>query len=160
MKELTIFLELYGRTADPDCVTKIIYHLGETKDVSSVTVLIGLLDFRRPDTEMEKQHIRTMEGKYPAVEALFSIGKPAVPAIVSTLAGGKTSDISRENALLTLVEIYREDPSLVIPLLKKAAEGAKTSVEAARLQSSARDVIKYCGKVWHDTCVTASTKPR
>jgi len=154
-KELISFLERNGHAADPACVKKIITQLGDAKQVAAINVLISLLEFRRPDTEMEKQHLLSIEDRYPAVEALFQIGMPAVPSLVSALASYRTSDLSRQNALRALEEIHSEDPTKAISLLRKAASEAKTGAEAVRLESAARDVMKYCGKLWHDRCAAA-----
>lgn len=154
-KDLITFLERDRHTADPACTKKIITQLGDAQEIGAIAVLISLLEFRRPDTEAEKQHFLSMEDRYPAVESLFQIGAPALPALVSTVANYKTSDLTRQNALRALEEIHREDPTKAILLLRKAANEAKTGAEAVRLEAAAKDVMKYCGKRWHDRCQAA-----
>lgn len=154
-KELVGFLQRYGREADPECVRKLIVQIGDAKDPSAINVLIAYLDFRRPDNEMEKKGFFRLEDKYPAVESLFQIGQPAVPALLSMIASSNASTLSRKNALRALEEIHSEDPSEAITILRKAARSAKKSEEAARLESAANDVMAYCGSHWRAKCAAA-----
>lgn len=158
-KELIGFLESNGRTADPECVRKVIVQFGEAKDTSAINVLIGLLDFRRPDNEMEKKGFLRMEDRYPAVESLFQIGQRAIPYLISTIGSDKTSALSRQNALRTVAMINREDPSKAIFLLKKASRESKDTSEAVRLEAAAKAFMPYCGARWHDKCAAALEGP-
>jgi hypothetical protein len=157
-RELASFLAIHAHLLDPTCTKKIIVQLGNAKEKSAVTVLIALLSFRRPDNQDEKQGLFSLEDKYPAVESLFQIGQPAVPALVSAIASERADLIARQNALRALEEINSEEPSKAILVLKAAARKSKSRSEASRLHAAATQVMSYCGKQWHNSCLAALQK--
>lgn len=151
------FLKAHGRNADPDCVSQAITRLGGFRTPSGADVLLDLLDFQRPESEGEKLHLFDAHDKFPAVTALFSIGFPAVPALLSKLQSGEGNELVRSNGIRALVTIYRDNPPDAIAALMKAAAAAKTETEAVRLESCAKEGVSFCGKTWKDRCEAATT---
>jgi len=137
--ELAQFLKAQAREADSECVSQMISRLGEFRRASNANVLIDLLDFQRPESAREKASLFDMHDKFPAVPALFSIGLPAVPALLSKLQSGEENEVFRSNGIRALVTIYRDNPPEAIATLMKAAAAAKTETEAVRLESCAKD---------------------
>ena len=118
-------------------------------------VLVGLLDFRRPESVTEKAHLFDMHDKFPAVSALLSIGTPAVPALLARLQSGQATDVARSNGIHAVALIYRDDPPQAVKAFVNAAANAKTQAEAVRLESCAKDAVNFCAKSWHDRCEAA-----
>jgi len=124
-----------GTAADPECVDRAFSTLA--KDKSSVEVLIGLLDFER---SMEKDHsLKGVSSKYPAVGALVSIGRPAVPRLLKAIKEA-SSEIVRTNAATALEGMYRICEKQLIDKLE--SEGAKPETLSEQ-QERLREAEKY-----------------
>src|SRR5215813_8847517 len=108
--DLVQFLQTQARTADPECVTRAIRRLGESRSTLGAAVLVDLLDFRRPDSEAEKMRIFDMHDRFPAIPALFGVGNSAVPALLEKLKTGKASQMARSNGIRAMVLINRDSP--------------------------------------------------
>jgi hypothetical protein len=152
--DLVQFLQTQARHADPDCVARAIVRLGDFRAPSGVEALVDLLDFQRPESPREKAHLFDMHDKFPAVSALLSVGMPAVPVLIARLQSGQLTDIARSNGVHAVALIYRDNPPRAIAF-RKAAASAKSQEEAARLESCARDAIRFCSKTWHSRCEAA-----
>ena len=150
--DLVQFLEMQARTADPECVTRAIGRLGEFRSPLGTAVLVDLLDFRRPDSEVERLHAFDMHDRFPAVPALFGVGNPAVPALLLKLENVKTSPTARSNGIRAIAFIYRESPPEAVKIMKKAASTAKDQGDAVRLESSAKDAVAFCSEKWRAQC--------
>jgi hypothetical protein len=146
---LVEFLKEDAHTADPECTAQAIYKLGiiKSNDESAISVLVDLLDFRRPPREPEKLHIWTNHDWFPAVPALFSTGKSAVPFLVKSLADPGLPQTRRENALRALLSIYREDPPAAVSVLVNAAKSAQNQTGAVSLETAAQDEAKICSRI-------------
>jgi hypothetical protein len=84
------------RESDPDRVIQAIQRLGMMKDTEAIDDLIPLLTFRRlypedkdPSLARDVEGSRSSARRFPAIEALALIGRPALPAVVRVL---ETSD--------------------------------------------------------------------
>jgi hypothetical protein len=154
---LVSFLRTNASNADPQCVTDAIWQLGESKSASraAIDVLISLLDFRRPQTNPERMHISINRDWFPAVSALFSIGKPAVTPLIATLKSGQMSETARQNGIRAILAIYRDDPPQAVVALKNAAAAAHSEAEAVTLEQCAKDAVSRCSKSWKDRCEAA-----
>jgi hypothetical protein len=153
--DLISFLQTEEGRADPDCVSRVIVRLGDLRAPSGAEVLVELLDFQRPESALEKAHLFDMHDKFPAVSALLSIGGPAVPALIAGLRSGHVTEVARSNGIHAIALIYRDDPPQAIRVFMKAAASAKNQEEAVRLESCARDALKFCSKSSHDRCEAA-----
>src|SRR5579883_3209588 len=78
------------------CVASAIHILGDRRISAAVRTLVKYLDYKEPLTGTHKLKAEGGIGDlgynpYPAVNALFQIGKPAIPSLVDTM---KDRDIS------------------------------------------------------------------
>jgi hypothetical protein len=153
--DLIKFLKTEASIADPTCVAKAIVRLGDFRTPAGAAVLIGLLDFQRPESVKEKYHLADLHDKFPAVPALFSIGKPAIPALLAKLQTGEMDAVARSNAIRTITAIYRDNPPNAIATFMRAATKATDQGAAVRLESCARDAIAFCGEKWRVKCEEA-----
>jgi HEAT repeat protein len=132
--------------------------LGTSKDPIAIPILIELLGFERPETEAEKLGVSSMQDKFPAVPALFSMGKPAVPALIDNLRTKDLDPVVRKNALRALIMLHRDNPPDAILELKNARSKAKLGPETDRLQSVLDDSTQTCPKSWRERCVAAAAQ--
>jgi hypothetical protein len=156
--DLVQFLEAQARTADPECVTLAIRRLGEFRSPLGIAVLVDLLDFRRPDSDAEKLHVFDAHDKFPAVSALFGVGSPAIPDLLTKLKTRKASPTERKNGIRAMMFIHRESPPEAIRVLKEAANAATDPQEASQLESAARDAVAFCGEKWRVKCADEAAK--
>ncbi len=125
-KEIAQFIAIIRdsqlRIEDPNKVVEAINKLGEMKAVSAVDDLVQLLSFR-PISEGEfLTGIRTeAEKRFPAMGALFSIGKPALPSLIKIVENFDEQDLMSKNAAFTIVAIFREKPSDGVDYLHQSA---------------------------------------
>src|SRR5579864_4285359 len=94
-----------------ECFTVAVRRLGDLQYEPGIDTLIRLLDFRRPANLREKAGIGSLKTRYPAEDALFSIGKSAEPSILNAIKGDITSLKTRENAVSVWMELHRDNSS-------------------------------------------------
>lgn len=132
------------------CVEHALRQIGETGSIEGIAIVLRYLDYRREPTPSEKRGATNLNTwyQYPAMIALFEIGKPAMPYLIDLLASD-TNNLRRRNALETIGDIYREDPAAGVKLLSSAAEKVKgndmrvTEAET-RLTEASRELAKMC----------------
>ena len=117
---------------EPEQVVKAIFKLGELQAKEAIAPLIGFLTFKRfePENGTSETHIITPAGTYPAIGALSSIGEPALPALLQVIETTEANDLASQNAVETVLLIFREDPQDAISYLKLAS--TKTIDEKAK----------------------------
>ena len=140
------------QSTTPECIEQAVVRLGDFREASAAAVLVNFLDFKRPLNEREKLGINMRWERFPAVGALFSIGKPAIPALLATLRSEKITEVARQNAIRAVSTIFRDDPPQGVGELRKAAREAKEPTEAARLRSGAESAAALCSDSWRDRC--------
>lgn len=146
---LLAYLDRDRAALSPDCIVYAIRELGAQQYVAAVNTLAMYLDFRMPGTE-KKVHdvtivrIPTLGDKYPAVVALFEIGKPALPSLVHMIGHGATSDLLRNNALEVVLVIHRENMAEAVRALSHASRTSSDSATAIRLWDAARKEASRC----------------
>jgi hypothetical protein len=91
------------------CVTWAIHKLGKERYWPAIPALVRLLDFRRPQTPVDKMTETFPRELFPAEEALDKIGKQALPELLRAITADSTSPIAREHAVGAWMVIYRED---------------------------------------------------
>jgi hypothetical protein len=133
------------RMSEPERVVQAIERLGRMRSVEAIDDLKALLTFRRtfewergrPGDMYVELQLMTTDGRYPAVGALFQIGRPSLPTLVSVIQAHEPSSLETENAIFTVMLIYREEPSEGVEYLRKAATKVSSSEEAQRLLDAA-----------------------
>ena len=134
------------RGNDREEVFKAMRRLGDLKAVVAVDDLIKLLtlprvfDWETPETVGKtgiEETIVVPANRYPAVDALFLIGKPSLPALVSVIEKRESGSLESENALYAVFAIFRERPQKGASFLRRAAAKAKSGEAARRLLAAA-----------------------
>jgi hypothetical protein len=123
-------------TENPKKLAQAIEELGQRQISEAVPELIEYLNFRRiHDWEGSGLVLHPLpeEGDYPAVGALFSIGKPAMPALIKAIEEKDTNSIESKNALKTIQLIFRDDLSEAVKHLEKAMKDSTTQEGQRRL---------------------------
>lgn len=139
---LTVIRDEWMIQNEPDRVLQAIKRLGELKSTEAINDLTRLLTFRRTfeweGTEraemMEGIHLITPGERYPAVGALFEIGKPSLPALIEVIKTHDSNSLEGSNAWRAVMIIFRDTPSSAVEYLRKA--GAKASSPEARRRLS------------------------
>ena len=124
------------------CVIDGIHKLYHVNSTEAIDVLIGYLDLKRSYSETIQ--VGSNSDLYPAVDALFSIGRPAVPALLRVIKGDGYSKQAQENAVRTIMLIYRDEPSRGIRLLVDEGEGSSNSGERTSLREAATFALRWC----------------
>lgn len=128
-----------AQASDPDEFVRVIERLGGMRSVAAVDDLINLITFKRPlpadagppPTLIDNEHRVSTMGVYPATGALFHIGRPALPALLKLIETSDDDALTSQNAVYTVMAIFREDPPAGVQYLQSAAEQAMTP-EASR----------------------------
>jgi hypothetical protein len=94
------YLERPRASTESRCVNYAIRELGRGHHAAATELLIEYLDYPPSFSDLGNHFP-------PAMNALFSIGRPAIAPLVSALAKNEISDKARENAILTLFAIHR-----------------------------------------------------
>jgi hypothetical protein len=127
---------------DQDCVRSAMMYLGATHVQKAIPRLVALLAYHQ---EPRVGHKPRLDDEYPAIPALFRMGKPAVSALIEVIASQSNDTIESKNALDAHMSIYREEPSEGIRVLKNAAVKQTNPEAASRLRQAAQDAkLQWC----------------
>jgi hypothetical protein len=144
-----------------DCITVAIRRLGEERYELAIPELVNLLDFRRPLTQQEEEgffsHLPTVEGMFPAAQALELIGKNALPGLARALRSESTSDTSRENAVAVWMMNYKFEHAKGILSLKQEETSTNDSASKQRLRAALSNAVdKWCRQNEKEACRSAA----
>ena len=137
------FLEEQSATRRSPCIASVISRLRGVHDTRAVHLLVGYLDYMDPATAPQSGGGADVRPDYPAVTALFQIGKPATRELLSAIEAGKTAKI-RENAAIAYMLIYRDDLASGIRLLKKEELTSGTPAHRRRVSDALQMLIDDC----------------
>jgi hypothetical protein len=137
------FLEQQSVIRRSTCITSMIKRLGDCHDVKAVHVLVDYLDYLDPATAPRQGGESDLRPDYPAINALFQIGKPATPELIAEIRHG-ASPLLRRNATLAFLFVYRDDLASGIRLLKKEERTATTTDDRQRLNQSLEKLFEAC----------------
>src|SRR5580692_406182 len=154
------FLQEQQSLRQSPCLPSVIKQLGQLHDVEAIHLLVGYLDYMDPKTAPLPNGGATVWPSYPAVSALFQIGKPATIELLSAIQTGGSPPKIRENAVDAYASIYRDDLPSGIRALKTAELLAKTEDERRRLSEARQKLIAYCnarGEKEAEACRSAAT---
>jgi hypothetical protein len=154
------FLEEQNNTRDSPCISSVIRHLGQVRDVLAVPVLIRYLDYLDPATVPEPDRAVDVRPSYPAVTALFEIGKPSTSELLSAIKAGESLKI-RENAARAYMFVYRDDLASGIRLLKKEQVTVGSADDRRRLNDALQMLVDDCngrGEKEAEACKDAAAK--
>ena len=122
---------------EPKRVIAAITDLGNLRATSAIGDLIKVLTFRQTFDHEDEEEISliTPGNRFPAIEALFKIGMPALPALTKVVASSGSKSTRAQNAVYTVMVIFREHPEDGVAYLEEQASHARTSAGAARLKA-------------------------
>jgi hypothetical protein len=142
-----------SRNKDREGLAQAIERLGEMRSYAAIDDLVQLITFNRtlPSNEgiqptfIDKEHPVTPLSVYPATGALFHIGEPALPALMKLIETSDPESLASQNAVYTLMAIFREDPEAGVQYLQDAADQAPTpeaSKSLLRAVARARTLLR------------------
>jgi hypothetical protein len=134
-----------------DCVTTAIHKLYHVRSKEAIEVLVEYLDFERePDGIMTGSSMEP----FPAVDELFALGRPVLPALIHVVAGS-ASKVARDNAVKTIMLIYRDDPPEGIRLLLSEAAKSQDPDQRTLLRQAASSGLRWCQGKHRNDCESA-----
>lgn len=133
------------RETNPEQVTEAIDRLGKLKAVEAIPALIEIITFKvQPKAEVKsgffgiEHHTINNFDRFPAMQALFDIGKPAFPALIEVIKKEESGSLASENAFEVLRSFFvREDSEQGIKYLRENAAEALSEDEKQRLNAAA-----------------------
>jgi len=141
---LTFLRRTHPNAQNADCITFAIRALGDQRYEPAVDVLAGLLDFRRPATELERTTV-TLHTFYPASIALEQIGQSCLPQLLKVITDESFSAVARENAINVWMEIFKYKRAEGVASLKRAAKGISDPSARQKLDWALNYALKWCG---------------
>ena len=144
----------------PDCIFYAIDQIGLKHYAPAIKTLIRYLDYPVPEDPAKARwpvimRIPTLGSLYPAITALFEIGKPAIPDLVDSIADPDMTDVARSNAIEALFLIHREDVSEAVALLNRAGKESADRLASQRLMDAARRMADKCRGPAISSCMKA-----
>jgi hypothetical protein len=136
------------RRSDPEQVFKAMRRLGELRAVTAIDDLTKLLTLKRVfDWETPENAGRTgieetiimAANRYPAVDALISIGKPALPSLVEVIGSHESGSLESENAVFAVFMILEARPEKAAEFLRRAAAQSHSHEAARRLLAASKN---------------------
>ena len=153
------FLQEQQRLRQSQCLSTAIQVLGQRRDIEAIHLLVGYLDYLDPKTGPLPNGGATVRPNYPAVDALFQIGKPATADLISSLEIDASPEV-RVNALHAFEYIYRDDLWNGIRALGTAKRIAKSDEARRRLNDASKELMDDCkgrGEEAAKECENAAT---
>lgn len=141
---IAILKDKDAKIKTPELIYKVMEQLGRLKAQEAIPELIDCLDYKRryeweaPEESgiVNEIHTITPAGRYPAVSALFQIGKPALPLLIKVMETEESNSVRSQNALYTIQIIFREDITEAIEYLKKSMSKSTAQNAKIRLQTA------------------------
>lgn len=144
------------------CVTWAIHKLGKEHYQPAIPALVKLLDFRRPQTQVEIIFGGIPRELFPAEEALAQMGKPALPELLGAITADSTSATARERALHLWMEVYRqndEQPNGVARLKREEMKANDNSIKQ-KLRWAVQKALSFCNPPEQTACQEAARSGR
>ena len=137
------FLEQQIDSRESPCITRAITQLGRARATDAVAVLVRYLDFVDPATAPRPDGFANKRTDYPAIAALFLIGKAATANLLSTIRISE-STVIRLNAAKAYQAIYRDNLALGIHILRISEPAAKSAGQENRLREVRKMLAEDC----------------
>lgn len=131
------------RDNEPKLIVETVEKLGRLRAEAAIKDLVDLLAFsRRFDWEREDMineiRLITPGDRYPAVSALFQIGKTALPALVQVISDNEIDSLEFRNARFVVMSIFRDDLPAGSAYLREEAKQFPSPAAQARLWAAAQ----------------------
>jgi hypothetical protein len=138
----------------PPCVAAAMEYVGAKHYIQAGPTLTQYLDYPEPaPLTVVKRAIPLYA--YPAVSALYSLGKPVVRDLISAALNPGASALVRQNAAETVFLIYGADNSEGIAVLVRAARAGADPVASAHVMDEARRLAGKCLAESRNECENA-----
>jgi hypothetical protein len=152
------YLERNRSTLSPACIAYAANQIGLRGYGAASKTLSKYLDYRMPD-DPAMAHLPPISlasaPRYPAAEALFQLGKKAIPELIQVIASAETSQVARRNAIRTAFAIHREDVAESVRVLVRASKSFPDPQSRDRLYDAAREAAALCYGPMRNTCMNA-----
>lgn len=146
-------------TRDPECAAVALELLGHEHAEDHISEIVQFLTFRRKFYWEGTGFIMRPVGEiehYPAATALFEIGKPALPALLSVAAEGPNDSLKFRNAVNTIMDIHREHLPDGVRFLRRAALKETDTKRSSNLNAAVAMADSFCDKESRDACIAAA----
>jgi hypothetical protein len=129
---------------DPKRVVEAIERAGDLEAVEAIDALTELLTFKRADVdEANEIHLHSLATLYPAIQALTSIGKRSLPALIEVIKKEESNSLASNNAIFAILYFFREEPSEGVHYFEAASNTAPTPAVAQRLLHVAKKIDEF-----------------
>lgn len=126
------------------CIVAAIKYVGGKRYAQASAVLIQYLDYREPGSELQGGLRASVPYAFPAVDALYLLGKPVVPELTAAIASPDAPDLIRRHAAETIFLMYGADNPEGISVLVNAAHALTDPMASNRLMDEARWFAGKC----------------
>ena len=140
------------------CIVSAIRYIGGAHYSQGSAILIQYLDYQDPDSRLRKDIGASILYAYPAVDALYSLGKPVVPELTTVVSSPDATDVARQNAAETIFLIYGANNPEGIAVLVRAAHAQADPTASIRLIDQARRLAGKCLATARNDCENAVLK--
>lgn len=129
--------------ASDACVISALRKLKYERSTEAIEVVLSYLDFNQ--YKGSGTVVTGSNGEaYPAVQTLFAIGKPALPFLIQVAGGSTFSKVAQQNAVRTVMMIFRDDPPAGLRYLRSEADRSQEPGRRALLQNATRFGLRWC----------------
>ncbi len=140
------------------CILAAMDYVGAKRYAQASAVLIQYLDYQDPGSQGQVGKRASILYAYPAVEALYSLGKPVVPELIAVISGASTIELVRHNAAEAVALIYGTSRPDAIAVLVSAGHAQTDPIASNHLMDQARWLAARCIPAWRNECENAVLK--
>lgn len=164
VEECAKYLAQPRASVEDRCVSYSMDQIGDKRYVPAAEILVQYVDYQIRDFSHERNfRVRLglgRSGAFPAVDALFEIGRPAIVYLVNRLATEDRPGTARDNAVLALQSICRRNMAEAVSILAEASHKAADKMRAENLIRAARLASDKCPAQLKTQCISALTQQR
>jgi len=151
--------------SDPECTAYVLKNLGEARHEPAIREILKYMDleWRGPQLRDDQSHLPpawAWDGdRFPAFQALYSIGEKSAPAIIDLLGSRDIPALERRRIVVLILGMIQPrvvDDCKGVQALARASRAATDPVVAGRLWRAATEAAAMCGRA---ACQTALNDP-
>lgn len=140
------------------CILSAMDYLGAKSFVQASAVLIQYLDYQDPSSKGQVGKWGSIIYAYPAIEALYGLGKPVVPELIAVISETNTVELVRQTAAEAIALIYGASRPDAIGALVSAAHAQTDPIASNHLMDQARWLAARCIPAARNECENAVLK--
>ncbi len=142
----------------PKCIVAAITYVGVEHYAPASAVLIQYLDYQDPFSKGQVGKWGSIIYAYPAVAALYGLGKPVVPELIAVISETNTVELVRQNAAEAIFLISGGSRPDAIGALVSAAHAQTDPIASNHLMDQARWLAARCSVAVRNECQNALLK--